>query len=170
MNLGPNLTHKCPFPCVDLGPNLTRVPLPVGESGPQSNTQVTLPVGGSGPQSNTRVPLPVGASGPQSNTSAPSHGGDLDPNLTHGSSLRPEVHVPTGMLSGSAVLAQITVVTNRQTDRPHYTGFNRPYLTLCTAMWPNNCSIHRQHFTPVSTHQCHQHLHSISITAKKYSK
>ena len=53
MNLGPNLTHKCPFPWVDLGPNLTHeCTFPWGDLGPNL-TPVHLPMGGSGPQSNT---------------------------------------------------------------------------------------------------------------------
>jgi len=47
---------------------------------------------------------------------------------------RPHVHIPNGILIGSAIPAQITPMTNRHTDRQRYSTSNRPHLTLCTLM------------------------------------
>ena len=44
---------------------------------------------------------------------------DLDIHLVHGS-LDPCESVPNGNSIGSAVLAGLTVITNRQTDEPRY--------------------------------------------------
>jgi len=45
---------------------------------------------------------------------------------------------PNDISIGSAVFAQLTFVTNRQTDRPRYNGSNRPHLVLCIALLPNS--------------------------------
>ena len=48
-----------------------------------------------------------------------------------------QVHIPYSISIGSAVLAQLMLVTNRQTHWPRYNGNNRPHLMLCIATWPN---------------------------------
>jgi len=53
----------------------------------------------------------------------------------------PRVHIPNGISIGSAVLAQLTVMTNGHTDvdRPRYMCSNRPRyyaLRLCDAAQP----------------------------------
>ena len=54
---------------------------------------------------------------------------------------RTQVHIPNGISIGSSVLAQLTHVTkrhtDRQTDRPHYNAINRPHLMLRIAMQPD---------------------------------
>ena len=44
----------------------------------------------------------------------------------------------TSISIGSAAFAGLTVVSNRQTDRPHYIDNNRSHLMLCIVMRPNN--------------------------------
>lgn len=62
---------------------------------------------------------------------------DLDPPLMYGS-LESHSYVPNGNLIGSAIFAGLLSVTNRETDRSHYSGCsNRQHLAK-TAMTPNN--------------------------------
>jgi len=44
------------------------------------------------------------------------------------------VNIPFVISIGSAVLAQLTLVTNRQTDKPRYSDNNRPHLVLRIAI------------------------------------
>jgi len=64
------------------------------------------------------------------------------PHLTHDSLGPPPIqaHNPNGILIGSAVFAGLTSVTDRSTDRQHYSvGSNSPHLRIrSTAMRPNN--------------------------------
>jgi len=58
---------------------------------------------------------------------------DLDPHLVHGSfiALQFTVYTPNGMSIGSVVFARLTIVTDRQTDRPRYCIYNnRPHLPM----------------------------------------
>jgi len=72
--------------------------------------------------------------------------GDLDPHLIHGSLDPPEsVLNPNGISIGSAVIAGLTSVTDRPTDRPRYSvGNNRPHLPskyVVRAMRPCQLSV-----------------------------
>ena len=51
---------------------------------------------------------------------------------------RSESPPTSGISTGSGVLARLTFVTNRQADRPRYSGNNRPHISLRIAMRPNN--------------------------------
>jgi len=60
------------------------------------------------------------------------------------------VHNTNSISIGSSVDAGLTFVSNRHTDRqdrPRYIRSNRPHLTLCIAMRPNNN--HHHHFTAI---------------------
>jgi len=59
------------------------------------------------------------------------------------------VHIPNGISIGSAVLAGLTVVTDRQTDRPRYSVcINRPHLaSRPTAMRHDNIKRPSTNFT-----------------------
>jgi len=62
---------------------------------------------------------------------------DLSRHLLEGSLAHPSPH-PSGISIGSGILARLTFVTNRQADRPRYSGNNRPHISLRIAMRPNN--------------------------------
>jgi len=64
--------------------------------------------------------------------------GDLDPilfPLFFGST---QVHIPNAISIDSAVFAGLTVVTDRQTDRPHYFVCNNRSYLASAAMRPDN--------------------------------
>jgi len=68
------------------------------------------------PLPHLKLPLPMWGSGPQSNTWFPGPTGVLNPN---------------GIWTGTAVFAGLTSLTDRPTDRPHYSvGNNRPHLRM----------------------------------------
>jgi len=48
------------------------------------------------------------------------------------------VNIPDSTTIGSAVFAGITVVTDRQTDRPRYSICSNRLHLASAAMWPNN--------------------------------
>ena len=47
------------------------------------------------------------------------------------------VHIPNGISIGSAVFAGLTVVTDRQTDRPRYSVYSNKLHLASAAMRPN---------------------------------
>ena len=146
----PILYNGRPFP--------PKFPLPMGRSGPPSNTwfhgsiqakktkwhlnrfshfctddrSVPIPYNGM-PLSPSKLPLPTG---------------DLDPHLIRGSLGPPQALNPSGISISSAVFAELTSVTDRQTDRPtHHTA--QSVTTGCiyintTPMPPNNTADKRR--------------------------
>jgi len=69
----------------------------------------------------------------------------------------PRVYTPNGSSIGSSVLAQLTVVTNRQTHRPRNISNNRPHLMLYIAMRPNNNTYRRYNRLHYRHHHHHHH-------------
>jgi len=67
---------------------------------------------------------------------------DLNPHLIHSFWVDRSSHNPNGISIGSAGVAVVTILTDRQTDRPPYSVCgNRPHLAIA-AIWPNNCDKH----------------------------
>ena len=67
----------------------------------------------------------------------PSHGGNLDPHLTHGSLCPPEsTHNTNGISRGSASFAELTIVTDRPTDHATRCVTIGCINVHSTAMWP----------------------------------
>jgi len=52
-----------------------------------------------------------------------------------------QVHIPNDISIGSAVFARLTIVADRQTNRPRYSVCNNRPRLRCTAMWRNNSII-----------------------------